>query len=273
MNTLGKILVVLIFIMSIFFMSFSFMVFMTQTSWKQKYETANSDAQSARSANGQLEAQIAAMKTKRATENAARTNAIALLEANLSDREQAINGMDDELKRLRQTQQQQGSQVTGSLATLEAERKKVDSLQRIVKEAQADRDKMFDEVVRLKDAVLELEAIKQRLTASESSLLNRVAKQSSVLRAHDLNENDDISGVAPARDGRVREVDALNKYVVLSLGSDDGMRRGHRVDVHRGSKYLGKVQLTKTHKDRSIGVILDDYRKGAIRSGDSVRTR
>lgn len=273
MNMLGKILVVLIFIMSIFFMAFSFMVFMTQTSWKTKYNTASSEAQSARSSNNQLEAQIAALKTQRAAENAARTNAIALLEANLSSSEQAVSDMQQDLTRLRTQEQQQGTQVTASVETLQSERKKVDALQQIVKAAQADRDKMFADVVDLKNSVLELEAVKQRLTASESALLDQVNRQASVLRAYDLNENADIAKVAPKRDGRIKQIDSLSKYVVISLGSDDGMQRGHKLDVHRGKKYLGKVQLTKTHPDRSIGVVLDDYRKGAMRSGDSVRTK
>ena len=273
MNMLGKILVVLIFIMSIFFLAFSFMVFSTQTSWKDKEAQAQSDLSNARSSNSQLEAEIAKLKKQRAAANAARTSAIALLEANLSQSRQRLNAMQEELTALRAQQSQQGAQVTGSLATLQAERQKVDSLRDAVKAAQGERDKMFAEVVDLKNQVLELEAVRQRLTASETALLDQVGRQQSVLRANDLNEHDDISGLPPRRDGMVRQVDTTNKYVVLSLGSDDGMRRGHQLDVHRGEKYLGKVRLTKTHPDRSIGVVLDDYRKGAIRSGDSVRTK
>ena len=273
MNMLGKILVVLIFIMSIFFMAFSFMVFMTQTSWKQKYNTANGEAQQARSANSQLEAQITSVKTERAAENAARTNAIAVLEATLNSREQDVQQIRQDLVRLQQKEQEQSSQVNVSLETLDKEREKVDALQQIVKAAQAERDKMFDEVVRLKNDVLELQAVNQRLSQTETSLLNQVNQQAAVLRANDLSENEDISGVAPPRKGKVNQVDATNKYVVLNLGSDDGMQRGYKLDVHRGAKYLAKVQVTKTHPDRSIGVVLDDFRKGAIRSGDSVRTR
>ena len=273
MNMLGKILVVAIFIMSVFFLAFSFMVFSTQTSWEQKATEAKTERDRARTENNQLQTQIADIKKQRAAANAARTSAIALLEANLSQSEQQLNAMRQELQALRTQQSQQGAQVTGSLATLQAERQKVDSLREAVKAAQRERDNMFAEVVDLKNQVLELEATRKRLSASETALLSQVGRQAAVLRANDLSENDDISGLPPRRDGRVRQVDTTNKYVVLSLGSDDGMRRGHKLDVHRGEKYLGKVQLTKTHPDRSIGVILDDYRKGAIRSGDSVRTK
>lgn len=273
MNMLGKILVVLIFIMSVFFMAFSFMVFMTQTNWKENTATEKKKLDSATSANRTLQQEIATLKTGRASENAARTNAIALLEASLASSEQQKNDMQQELTALRAQQQQQGAQVTGSLATLQAEREKVDALRETVKAAQAERDKMFAEVVDLKNEVLELESVRQRLSSSETALLDQVSRQAAILRANDIGENEDISGVPPKRDGKVKEVDALNKYVALSLGSDDGLRVGHKLDVHRGPKYLSKVAVIKIYPDRAVAKVLDGYRKGAIRSGDSVRTK
>lgn len=273
MNFLGKILVVLIFIMSIFFMSFSFMVFMTQTSWKEKADAAQTQLRDARNAASQQEAKIKSLQTLRASENAARTNAIALLEARLASSNQQMQDMNRQLVSLRDQQAAQGAQVTGSLETLNTEREKVEALRLAMKKSQSERDQMFNEVVDLKSQVLELEAVRQRLAAREGNLLNQVSRQAAVLRANDLNENDDISNVAPPRDGQIRQVDAKNKYVVISLGSDDGMRRGHMVNVHRSEKFVARVQLTKTHPDRSIGRVLDDFRKDAVRSGDSVRTR
>lgn len=273
MNFLGKILVVLIFIMSIFFMSFSFMVYMTQTSWKKKADDKQQQLSLAIDETTSVKAKVSSLQTLRASENAARTNAIALLEARLSSSNQQLNDMNQQLAGLRDQQAAQGAQVTGSLETLQTERQKVDTLRAAMKTSQSERDQMFAEVVDLKNNVLELESIRQRLSARELSLLDRVSRQEQVLRANDLNEFDDIANVAPPRDGEIRQVDANNKYVVMSIGSDDGMRRGYKLDVHRGEKYVSRVEITKTHPDRSIARVLDEYRKDAIRSGDSVRTR
>jgi len=273
MNFLGKILVVLIFIMSICFMVFSFMVFMTQTSWKDMAEKRQSELRRVESENTTKQAEITRLMTLRASENAARTNAIALLEARLASSSQQMIEMNRQLAGLQAQQAQQGEQVTGSIQTLQTERQKVDTLRSTVKTAQSERDQMFSEVVDLKNKVLELEAIRQRLAQRDLNLRDQVSRQRAVLRANDLDENDDISTLPPTRDGEIRQVDAKNKYVVLSLGSDDGMKRGHKVEVHRGEKYLGRVQINKTHPDRSVGEILDDFRQGAVRSGDRVRTR
>lgn len=273
MNFLGKILVVLIFIMSICFMVFSFMVYMTQTSWKELADQRQSELRRVEGENTTKQAEITRLMTLRASENAARTNAIALLEARLASSSQQMIDMNRDLASLRAQQDQQGEQVTGSIQTLQTERTKVETLRSTVKTAQAERDDMFAEVVDLKNKVLELEAVRQRLSQREVNLLDQVSRQAAVLRANDLNENDNISTLPPSRDGEIRQVDTKNKYVVLSLGSDDGMKRGHKLDVHRGEKYRGRVRIIKTHPDRSIGEIMDDFRQGAVRSGDRVRTR
>lgn len=273
MNTLGKILVVLIFIMSIFFMAFSFMVFMTHNSWKDKSDAAKSSLNTAQQNNRALEAEIATIKKKRMAENAARVNAIALLEGRLRTSSEQLTVKNQQVLALRSDQAQKGEQVTGSLEALEIERNKVETLRKSVNSAQAERDKMFDEVVKLKDQVLEYEAVRARLASRNDELLDQLVSADAVLEAYDTDRNEDISGVAPRLSGSVTQVQTNNKYVALTLGSDDGMRRGHKLDVHRGAQYIARVEITKTHPDRSVAVVLDDYRKGAIRSGDSVRTK
>ena len=272
MNTLGKILVVLIFIMSIFFMAFSFVVFMTHENWKGKEDKARQDLSNAQSQNRQLETEIAKLQTQRAAENAFRTNAIALLEARLRTSSQSLDTMQQQLVMLQGERSQMGEQVNGSLKALDEERKKVDGLRQNVKAAQAERDKMFADVVALKNQVLELESTRQRLAAREESLLDRLGAATAVLRANDLSESDDIANVPPPREGEVTQVKD-NKYVALTLGWDDGMRKGYRLDVHRGAKYQGKVEITKTYPDRSVAIVLADFQKGAIMRGDSVRTK
>ena len=149
----------------------------------------------------------------------------------------------------------------------------VDNLRDTVKRAQADRDKVFQDVVDLKGQVLALEATRERLAARNDELTERLGSATAVLRANNLTENTPIANVAPPRDGKVQQVDSENRYVVLTLGSDDGVRREHKLDVVRGEKYLGRVQITRTYSDRAVARVLDGYRKGEIRVGDGVRTK
>ena len=61
--------------------------------------------------------------------------------------------------------------------------------------------------------------------------------------------------------------------VEISLGSDDGLKAGHQMEVIRGSTYLGRVQIVKVTPNRAIGKVLPEYRKGIIKKDDRVTTR
>ena len=63
MNLLGKILVILIFVMSVLFMAFSVMVYMTHNDWKTLAATAENDLREAQSANTQLQSEIQTTRT------------------------------------------------------------------------------------------------------------------------------------------------------------------------------------------------------------------
>ena len=274
MNTLGKLMILFIFLMSILFMTFAFMVFMTQTHWKNEHDKLRTQLNTERSANSQLETEIKDLELKMAGANAARTNAIATLETSLTSSATDLSRTRKLLGDLQAEQQLQGKQVTGSLSALEAERQKTESLRKTLNSVVAERDKNFAELINARNTLLALQADRDNLESRETELLDKVAKLSAIIRANDLNENDDISGLPPTKlAGQVKQVGPNNKMVLVSLGEDDGMRRGHFLDVHRQDKYLARIRLTKTYADRAVGRVVEGFQLAAIRSGDSVRTK
>jgi hypothetical protein len=70
-------------------------------------------------------------------------------------------------------------------------------------------------------------------------------------------------------EGEVTAVGEKN-LVEISLGADDGIRVGHKLDVYREGAYLGKVVVVRTSQDRAVAEIILDYLKGTIREGDRV---
>ncbi len=56
------------------------------------------------------------------------------------------------------------------------------------------------------------------------------------------------------------------------MGYDEGIRKGHFLEVTRGGRYLGKVRVTATTPGRAVAEILKDYRTGTIQKGDRVDT-
>ncbi|MBW3598293.1 MAG: hypothetical protein KY475_13600 [Planctomycetes bacterium] len=137
---------------------------------------------------------------------------------------------------------------------------------------------------------LEVEELKQRLAKVEGGLEKREANKDQIVEnrlAELLNENQElrwnpnaegttqtptVSHILPSLEGVVLAV-SDSELVEVSLGSDDGLKTGHPLDVFRGLTYLGRVKVVLTKPDVSVTRILKPYHKGPIRKGDRVRTK
>ncbi len=72
----------------------------------------------------------------------------------------------------------------------------------------------------------------------------------------------------PAQQGRV--VTAGGDLVTISLGEEDGVKRGYRYTVARGREYIATIQIEDTQAKQSSGVIVRNMSKGDVQQGDSV---
>ena len=63
--------------------------------------------------------------------------------------------------------------------------------------------------------------------------------------------------------------------IEISLGTDDGLLKGHTLEVYRkdGSAYLGRVEVTATQPDKAACKILPQFRQGPIQGGDRVTSK
>lgn len=79
---------------------------------------------------------------------------------------------------------------------------------------------------------------------------------------HRWEEGKLVTGVVTATNNR--------DLVEVSLGTDDGLKTGHTMEVHRGKTYLGKGIVRMTGPDRAV--ILMGKLHGKIQKGDRVTT-
>jgi hypothetical protein len=82
----------------------------------------------------------------------------------------------------------------------------------------------------------------------------------------------DADGIPPMVDGLVVKVGEKN-LVEISIGADDGILVGNKLDVYRNNAYLGKVVVLKTTPDRAVAEIIPEFKRGIIRKGDRVATK
>ena len=82
----------------------------------------------------------------------------------------------------------------------------------------------------------------------------------------------DVDRIPPNVKGVVVTVGEKN-LIEISVGGDDGILVGHKLDVYREGAYLGKVIVLKTSPDRAVAEIIPDFKRGTIRKGDRVATK
>jgi hypothetical protein len=130
--------------------------------------------------------------------------------------------------------------------------------------------KLTDELNSLKSIESDLIAQVKQLQDSSTMFEALSDTRGSALKSFGLTDVDDV----PPADlrGEVLAVNS-NQLVEISLGRDDGLREGHTLEIYRGAQYLGRVQISKTQDDKSIGKILASFRKGYIQAGDKVASK
>jgi ribosomal protein S15P/S13E len=287
MTLLGKIFTVLILIMSVLFLGFSIVVYATHTNWRTVVSNTEpgkpglvQQLERQKEQNRQLKEMQADLTTTIALEQAARRFALAALESKLKARSDELMRVQQELAKLIATEgTTAGALVTAQnqLANLTTE---VNQLRDDIKTAQQDVDAQYALVVQRSDEVNQLRRLKGDLEQREAPLLLQLSAFKDVadklgvrVDMHpDGTIRTDVDNIPPKVDGVVVNVGEKD-LIEISIGDDDGIKKGHKLDVYRDNAYLGKVIIVKTSPDRAVGEIIPEYKKGIIRKGDRVATK
>jgi len=267
----GKILTVVTLLLSVMFAAMAVTVFATHKNWKAYAASLASANSKLNSENQTYRTQINSYKERLKREQMARQMALAALETELAvANTQSSDAVADNLR----LQQQVGEMTTKNqvdtalLATYTTEN---NGLKTSLQQEQLSRDKIFNSYVSTIDQLHENQGI-----------LNETTLRSSELAEMSARYKDIIDRIGPAAttaqelplplDGVVVAVG--QELIEVSVGSDDGLKVGHTLDVFRkGGTYLGRVIVKKTLPDRSVAEILPEFRKGSIRIQDRVATR
>jgi len=96
-----------------------------------------------------------------------------------------------------------------------------------------------------------------------------------VMREKGIDPATDPGSVVPTVEGVVSKIErkAGGQMVEVTIGADDGLKAGNTLEVSRGAKYLGRVEIIQTSPDKSVGRVDRKFQQGQIQEGDRVATR
>jgi len=281
MNLVGKIFIVLIFVMSLVWMGFSVAVYATHQNWRNVVEDPDDGLsvrlQQQQERNDELKTKLDKSSEQLDMEKAAKRQALTKLETEKAELQRV---RDEQQKEIATLVQSETDAIAAMQATQEAEkvlREEVEALREEIKKAQQDRDDYFDQVVTLTDQLHQAANEYKSLKARVDTLAADLAKADAVLRKHRLERDPELyTGVAPIVDGVVLSA-GENAMVEISIGSDDGLMKGHQLEVVRQtggiSTYLGRIEVMETAPDKSVCKILPEFLQRSIQRNDRVTSK
>jgi hypothetical protein len=125
---------------------------------------------------------------------------------------------------------------------------------------------------KIRDMQVELRKVTEERDnfATEKGLLSRTVRDLEEKLAK-YEGRKTIVKLPPLR-GKVLAVDPKYEFVVLDLGSDQGLQRNGMMIVSRQGKLVGKVKVTSLEAKRSIANVIPAWSQGEVMEGDDVLT-
>lgn len=275
MNLLGKIFVVTLLVMSVVFMTLAVQVYTTHRDWKSKADQAQKQLTQARANLEAEKRKFDELESRLRAENNAAVSQAIKLENERVRLEQLVANTQAQLNDLSRQQRQNVAAVNATQQANNQLADDVTTLRRDILDTIAAKDRTYG--VALK-ATEELQSLRNELeTAMEvnTQLVADTGRMAGLLRENNLDPETPVDAIVPRVDGFVSKTQRKNgvQLVEISIGSDDGLKPGHTVEVFRNTKYKGRLEILKTAPDRAVGRVDSRFQQGPIQEGDRVATR
>ena len=292
MNLVGKILTVFILVMSLVFMSFAVAVYATHKNWREVVMRPREEAvapgkpvglmfqlEDQRKRFEDLQAQKDALEARLTAEKNAQVQALTKLNAEFVAMEKELDQLQQERDGIDQERRDALSGLENAEKRLAALRREVEGdqdnlgLRKRIAQAQKEREQYFNEMVRLADekynAINELKRLRDHQQVLRLDLDNALA----VLRKHGLKPVPELyAGHPPDVESKVLATTSKG-LVEIKIGSDDGLLKGHKLEVYRPSGYVGRIEVLKTEVDKAVCQVVPGYLKSRIQKDDLVTSR
>ena len=288
MNLAGKIFTLLIFIMSLVLVSLTLTIYVTHTNWRMVADNEKEEMlalghplgykqqlAAAEQENEELRVLNDDMKDHLETEKELKRKAVTGLENELAIQREDIAKLQKELDDKREA-------IRVAISSAEKAQKQAEQLAsenvEIRKQIAAvllDRDKEVNKNIELTDKVYEVRRQIGELQKRSDALNSELSQAKQVMSY--LNLKPDVfyyrSLTSPTGlRGQITAVDLDRKMVEISVGSDDGVREGHRFEVQTadGRSYVGRVLVLQVFPEKAICEHIPGFENGTYAKGNIV---
>lgn len=270
MTLLGKVFTAMVLVLSVIFFTLSVAVNATHINYRNQVEGddgLNAQLKREQAKSAELTKSVEKLKDDWAIEQLARRAAISSLQTQLESyasevakKESLLAAKVSQVTTLSSTEQLTQQELADRV-------KENEELRKQLIQARSDRDAQFDRYKQAYVQFMRLQGEKKTLEEAKNDLMKDHVSALEKLDIIGIKPNSKLDG-APAVNGVVNSV--ASNLVEVSIGRDDGIKEGHKLDIYRGAAYIGRINITRSVDDKAIGEILPAYSKGFILKGDRV---
>ncbi len=270
MDTLGKIFVFAVMVMSVVFMSFAIAIFSSHTNWQKESERLQTELEQAVAERTAKESELTTLIDQNAASEKDREQVVKKLET-------ALQQKNTELADLKKKREAELSNLDKDIAELSEAKDERDAADELVGKLREEIHGLQD---KLKKSVNDGASLASELHQSESELAMTTERkkqlEEQVANAREVLQQNGLSLkrpkiVIPVVGGVVTAI--ANDLAEVSIGSDDGLQAGHELEVFRADEYLGRLRVVSVKPDRAVVRVLKDFARGIVQRGDRVATR
>jgi len=272
MNLMGKIFTLLIFFMSICFLVIAVMVGASHRNWKMAATDMQAKATQAQNIANEAKVSTTEKEKLLSAERLGRAGQIAQLESQKRAAEGALRSKEEQLRKESEISQARLAELEQAQARIKAQDTEVAALKSTNKKYVDDIATQFGLVQNLQNEKFELKNQITLLTEKEGDMRSKLAKLQRVVTNVGLTEDALTAHIVPKLDGVVVKVNPDGLFAI-SLGTDDGIRVGHQLDVYRKDRFVGKGTVIKVEADLAAVQMNPDFKLDEVREGDHVTSK
>jgi hypothetical protein len=270
MTLFGKILTVIILILSLVFGVVAVIVGSNYKNYRQEALSLKTDLTKEQNLRDTQNSTIQNLEQDLAREQFARARALAELQSRLLNLQSQVEEKEKQLAAEKDKATQTLEQMQESLArTKELD----DRIKVLIKENQDYAQAISTKVTALnalQQQNYQIQGELERKQERTEQLVNQLAVATRIMTKLGVDKDFETASIEPVVETKLTEAGA--DLVAFHLGIDDDLRVGHQFEVYRGTRFMGIIEVTKLEGgNRAIAKVLSQEAK--MRVGDIVKTK
>lgn len=279
MTYVGKILVILIMILSLAFLTLSTVVFTTEKNWKDEVEKLKGQLSEVQKKNNALTEEKGRLENDLSVTQKESEGAVKNLRDMLTQKDGELARYTDETTKLRTAVETAQENLRSAQQDADAKSRDRNLALDQLRAVQTEANQYKIQQTELNDQIRLLERELEQAKGNNKYLRDQLVAVQNVLKANNLEADParyQQLALPPEVEGEVLQADTTKGRFQISIGSDDGLVPGHELFVYRlqpRPEYLGKVKVSIVDSDRAVVTLIGTTPQGKkIQEGDIVST-